>query len=125
MILFDRILFTAKNNGYCIGDMISGKWYECNKLMPDLENERLKIIDTKDNYLHFFGGCNDRTYHLKLDIFDSLPLQLINDNKNKNSNHNKLVYGYINENINFFKMNDKYPKQLSDIILMYSPIFSY
>ena len=62
---------------------------------------------------------------MKIHIFDLLPLQLINDNKDKNGYHNKLVYGYINENINFFKMNDKYPKQLSDIIFMYCPIFSY
>ena len=62
---------------------------------------------------------------MKIHIFDLLPLQLISDNKDKSGYHNKLVYGYINECINYFNINDKYPKQLSDIILMYCPVVLY
>ena len=63
-----------------------------------------------------------RTCHLKLHIFDLLPSELINDNKQY---HNKLVYEYINECIDYFKMNDKYPEHLSNIILMYCPVFCH
>ena len=121
MIIFNSLLFVALYNGYYIGDIRNGKWYKCEKLMITLKNTT--IIDTKDNYIHFFGNGASPPFHLKIYLLDIIPNILIKEYQ-KNM-YNPLIYGYIKNEIKNLNLLNKYPHQLTQIILSYFPVFMY
>ena len=119
--VYDTLLFVSSGTGYHIFDSFYNQWYSVeNQLLPGPV-----MFDGRDNYLYCMGCNQNGQFHLQLDLMHLIPLQLIQKYKNRDAMYNKLVYGYMNENIRLFNIAHKYLDNLTLIILSYFPVFLY
>ena len=125
MIIHEHLLLFSTNKAAWIYDIKLEKWFKTKKLIP---NTRLHeyFIDGKDNYIYTMYKYANRQYGVerfaKIDLFDVLPIELINEYREKDV----LVEGFVNEYVCSLKMQQRgYPMDLIKLILLYYPFFLY
>eukprot|EP01084_Bolivina_argentea_P088158 159174_1 len=121
VLAFDSLIFVfyirndLDKSIWCL-DLMSNKWYKSHKTFP-CNFGKSYAIKTKDNCVHFMQCIySDAPYHLKLSLYDIIPLELNKVYKNK---YKPIVYGFIRNVYHII------PMSLIDIILNFIPYFGF